>query len=34
MTLVVEEVAHRAQIRQVRERLDAIEEMRDAVQLA
>lgn len=34
MTLVVEEIAHKARIRQARERLDAIEEMRDAVQLA
>lgn len=33
MTLVVEEIAHKALIRQVRERLDAIEEMRDAKRL-
>jgi len=34
MTLVVEEIAHKAQLRQVRERLDAIEEMRDAQRLS
>lgn len=34
MTLVVEEIAHKAQLRQVRERLDAIEEMRDAKRLS
>lgn len=34
MTLAVEEIAHKAQLRQVRERLDAIEEMRDAKRLS
>lgn len=33
MTTAVHEIAHKAQIRQVRERLDAIEEMRDACRL-
>ena len=34
MTLVVEEIAHKAKIRQARERLDAIDEMRDAKRLS
>lgn len=33
-TLVIEEIAHRALIRQARDRLNAIEEMRDAKQLS
>ena len=33
MTVMIEEIANKALIRQVRERLDAIEEMRDAEQL-
>jgi hypothetical protein len=33
MTTTVEEIAHKAQIRQVRERLDLLDEMRDANRL-